>query len=95
MRGMAGFLIGLILGVGITWLLIREPGGRGNSVDPILKVSAKDTVIVSAAKYDTVIVSVRKDTVIVSAVDDDPDCEKRPRPPECPPLLYHVTQAAR
>lgn len=90
MRGMGGFVIGLILGAGILWLTIGGPRRGGNTGDPILKVSAKDTVIVSAAKYDTVIVSARKDTVIVSAVDSDPDCDKKPRPPECPPEIYYT-----
>lgn len=94
MRGMGGFVIGLILGAGLMWFMIGGPGGGGgNTGDAILKVSAKDTVIVSAAKYDTVIVSARKDTVIVSAVDADPDCEKTPRPPECPPKIYRAMQS--
>jgi hypothetical protein len=38
-------------------------------------------------------VSARKDTVIVSAVDADPDCEKTPRPPECPPKIYRAMQS--
>ena len=95
MKGMGGFVIGLILGAGIVWLMIGGPRRNGITVDPILKVSAKDTVIVSAAKYDTVIVSVRKDTVVVSAVDSDPDCDKKPRPPECPPEVYRVMQIPR
>jgi hypothetical protein len=93
MRGMGGFVIGLIFGAGLMWFMIGGPRVGGNTGDAILKVSAKDTVIVSAAKYDTVIVSARKDTVIVSAVDADPDCEKTPRPPECPPKIYRAMQS--
>lgn len=91
MKGMGGFVIGLILGIGIMWLINGGPRGGGNSADGMLKVSAKDTVIVSAAKYDTVIVSAQKDTVIVSVVDDD-YCDRKPRPPECPPKVHRAMQ---
>lgn len=86
MKGMAGFVIGLLLGAGILWLMIGGSGRGGREGDAILKVSAKDTVIVSAAKYDTVIVSVRKDTVIVSVLDTE-RCKRVPRPPDCPPVV--------
>ena len=85
MKGMAGFVIGLVLGAGILWLMIGGTGPVRKEGDAILKVSGNDTVIVSAAKYDTVIVSVKKDTVIVSVLDTE-RCKRVPRPPDCPPI---------